>query len=264
VQQIAAMPAFVTGVGTRTGADAGGLLVFDLDGDTAIAWCRARGCDPSAAPTWQVHRSDTGDRLKVLWRVDRDLSPLLGGGSIRTKVTTAAAADTVRGKGEAVELFFGIGQVLLLGAHPDGGHYAWPDGCGPEALAEIPPDWWGLALAVAEGGVGPSAINRPTGASAAGAGRRDWHRLRRCPVCGRNTSIVCSQHRDGRTIRCYRGSTLAPPAGLNPGDVLPGGWAFARDQAVGWGDFAVFVQEQPQKRQVRSRRMGHAGRVTRG
>jgi hypothetical protein len=53
VQEIQAACKKVIAAGTRTGKDAHGLLVFDLDGETAVSWCLEHRCDPAATPTWQ-------------------------------------------------------------------------------------------------------------------------------------------------------------------------------------------------------------------
>jgi hypothetical protein len=58
----------ICGAGTRTGKAAGGLLVLDVDGSTALSWLLERGCDPLKAQTWQIHRNTDPERLKVAWR----------------------------------------------------------------------------------------------------------------------------------------------------------------------------------------------------
>lgn len=145
---ILALNGVVTCCGTRTGPDAGGLMVFDLDGQSAIDHCIANGCDPFATRTWHIVRDTDTTRLKVCFRVPRDLWPHLG--IIKRKHITRTADDV--SKGEQVELFFGKGQILVLGHHREsGGHYYWPEGHTPAELAEPPPAWWALALAVAAG-----------------------------------------------------------------------------------------------------------------
>ena len=37
-------------------------------------------------------------------------------------------------------------QIAILGKHPSGGSYLWPDGFGPERLAPPPDDWWDLTV----------------------------------------------------------------------------------------------------------------------
>lgn len=153
VPQILAMNGAVRSVGTRTGD---GRIAFDIDGGTALELCLARGCDPQQAHTWQVHRDTDPLRLKVLWMLTPDQQQQLGALVSKKLITRPPIRDDagrLLEKAEAVELFHHTGrQVILLGQHPtSGGHYFWPDGCGPEALAPIPMDWWALALECAGG-----------------------------------------------------------------------------------------------------------------
>jgi hypothetical protein len=148
VPQILAMNGVVRSVGTRTGD---GRIAFDIDGGTALELCLARGCDPQQAITWQVHRDTDPLRLKVLWLLTPQQQRQLGAMVSKKLITRPPIRDDngrVLEKAEAVELFHHTGrQVILLGQHPtSGGHYFWPDGLGPEALAPIPEEWWALAL----------------------------------------------------------------------------------------------------------------------
>lgn len=144
--QIATMAPRVSSVGCRTGPPAGGLLAIDVDGPTAVDFCRSRGCDPYNAPTWRVLRDTAPDRLKVLFRLPPDLWEHLPG---KRKRETLPADRQTGAKGEQIELFFGSGQVLVLGSHkPTGGHYYWPEGGTPAEIAEPSPEWWALALEV--------------------------------------------------------------------------------------------------------------------
>jgi hypothetical protein len=242
-QQIAALGDSITGCGTRTGRDAGGMLAFDLDGADAIAWATERDCDPAAAETWQIVRSSDPNRLKVLWIVPCELWHVLG--DIRTirplRPPVKDPSGRILRKGQGVELYFGRGQILLLGLHPDSGsQYEWKGA--PTDLADIPPEWWALALELADNAP-PLQEGQP---SRSATGSTDWRRLRRCPICGRNRDQVCQQHRDGQTIRCYHGDTFKPPAGLAVGQLIPGThWAFCRVQPVGWAEFSIFRRHQP-------------------
>ena len=146
---ILALNGKVLSCGTRTGPDAGGLLAFDLDGQSAIDFCLQHGCDPHAAQTWHILRSTAPDRLKVCWRIPEQLWDHLG--AIKRKHITKPPTDT--DKAEQVELFFGRGQIIVLGQHlHTGGVYYWPVGHTPADLAEPPPEWWALALQIAAGG----------------------------------------------------------------------------------------------------------------
>ncbi len=242
-QQIAALGQRITGCGTRSGRDAAGLVAFDLDGAAGVNFARERGCDPAAAETWQIIRASDPHRLKVLWRVPAELWNVLG--DLRTarelKPAVKDASGQVIAKGEGLELYFGKGQILLLGLHPEsGGQYGWRRS--PAELAEIPPDWWGLALEMADNA--PAEQRGQRSRSATGSG--DWRRLQRCPICGRGERPACQRHRDGDTIRCLHGNTYSPPANLQRGELIPGTpWAFCRVQAVGWAEFSIFRRHQP-------------------
>jgi hypothetical protein len=242
-QQIAALGERITGCGTRTGRDARGLLAFDLDGAAAVTFARERGCDPAAAETWQIVRTTDPARLKVLWRVPADLWPVLGDLRTERKLKPPVKDESGRviAKGEGIELYFGAGQILLLGLHPEsGGQYSWQRS--PAGLAEIPPDWWRLAVELADSA--PPEQRGQRSRSTTGSG--DWQRLQRCPICGRKDRPVCQRHRDGQTLRCFHGVSHSPPGGLRVGELIPGTpWAFCRVQAVGWADFSIFRRHQP-------------------
>ena len=249
VQEIQSACKKVIAAGTRTGKDAHGLLVFDLDGETAVGWCLEHRCDPAATPTWQIHRNTDESRLKVAFRLSDAQQQQLG--QIKTKVETKPpvkdAAGKVIAKGEAVELFHGTGQVILLGQHHKSeGLYFWPDSMGPEDLAPIPESWWQAALTIAGDTTTKAATTK-----ARSTGKGDWRSLDPCPICGRDTTGYCSQHKDGKTIRCFHGSTFAPPMGLKPGDEITDKqgtiWAFSKVQGTG-DEFSVFVAPDPDRR----------------
>lgn len=235
--QILAMGAMVKCVGTRTGPDADGLLVFDLDGDSAIAHAAAQGCTPEDAETWLIRRDTATDRLKVTFSVPIELWPLLG--HVHAVLRTLERTDDA--KGEQIEVFFGVGQVVVAGEHIDsGGHYVW-DG-EPAQIAEIPPEWWALALEVIEKGSTPPRKQATDGTDAG------WHTLTDCPICGRNTHQACRGTAEGNTVLCFHGGEFHPPKGLKPGDVITGRdrrrWAFC---GVGrhHGDFSTFRIDRP-------------------
>jgi hypothetical protein len=146
-EQIAAMSGVVSCCGTRCGPDAGGLLVFDLDGASAVERCRENGCDPATTTTWQVHRNTAPDRLKVAFRVPQQLWAQIPG---KKKLVTKAAA--AGGKTEQIELFWSAGQVIVLGHHREtSGFYFWPVGRTPQELSNIPAEWWALAQQIIAG-----------------------------------------------------------------------------------------------------------------
>jgi len=240
----------VIACGTRTGKDAHGLLVFDVDGGTALSWLLERGCAPSTTTTWQIHRNTDTERLKVAFRLSTEQQQQIG--KIHTKVETKPAVLDASGKviakGEAVELFHGSGQVIVLGEHWESkGIYFWPDNMGPEALAEIPPSWWQAVLEIT------SSKATSSKAKATSSNSKDWRPLNPCPICGRDSTGYCSEHRDGATIRCFHGSTFNPEH--NHGALKPGAeitdrqgtiWALAKTEAQANGDvFSVFVIPKP-------------------
>jgi hypothetical protein len=157
-------------------------------------------------------------------------------------------------KGEGIELYFGAGQILLLGLHPEsGGQYSWQRS--PAELAEIPPDWWRLAVELSDSA--PPEQRGQRSRSATGSG--DWQRLPRCPICGRTDRPVCQRHRDGLTLRCFHGANHSPPSGLRVGQLILGTpWAFCRVQSVGWAEFSIFRRHQPRAATL-ARRWAMAG-----
>ena len=241
----------VISVGTRTGADAHGLLVFDIDGKTALDWLAARGLDPAAVSTWQIHRDTDPKRLKVAFQLTDVQQQELGQIkiSVITKPPVKDAAGNVLEKGEAVEIFHqGGSQVIVLGQHyKSNGNYFWPPDMGPEALTGIPESWFQAALTIASTTTAPSPRSSRTKSSS-----RDWLLLNPCPICGRNTSDYCAQHKDGKTIRCFHGSTFAPPTGLKAGDLHTDRqgtiWAYSKTEPQSNGDvFSTFVEPDSEK-----------------
>ncbi len=259
VAEIAAMNGVVRSVGSRTGA---GLLCFDIDGSTALELALAEGCDPQQAQTWQVHRDTDPCRLKVLWRLSAEQQSELGA-ECTSKAHTQAPRQAGE-KGEALELFHHPGrQVLLLGQHvPSNGHYVWPDGMGPEALAPIPPLWWSLAKRIAAGELGQqqATTTRSKGTSSS----KEWRPADPCPICGRRSgkdrpSSYCGRHRDSGAIRCFHGSTFSPEL-AHPGrlrkdgdnkvtgsDGVVYGWCGAEAQSNGdvFSTFVVHQEREP-------------------
>ena len=53
-------------VGVRTGPQHGPLAIFDFDGGSALELGCSRGMEPWGWVTWQVHRAEAPDRLKLL------------------------------------------------------------------------------------------------------------------------------------------------------------------------------------------------------
>lgn len=271
VDQITAMNGVVRSVGTRTGA---GLLCFDLDGATSIELALAHGCDPQQAQTWQVHRDTDPHRLKVLWRLTPEQQAAIG--EVTKKAHTQhpprGRDGKPTGKGEAVEVFHHPGrQVLLIGHHvPSSGHYVWPDGMGPEALAPIPPAWWTLALAIARGELGlqPKRPANTIKATSKGSDGRQWRALTDCPICGRDKGY-CAESRTDGAIRCFHGSTFSPEIShgvLKVGQTITGrngtvyGFCGAEQQSNG-DVFSTFRVHQDRPPAERSRKAPEAAPV---
>jgi hypothetical protein len=255
VPEILAMNGKVRSVGTRTGD---GCLCFDIDGGTAIELALEHGCDPQQANTWQVHRTTDPLRLKVLFSLTPEQQEHLG--EVTSKAITRAAEKNDQGevirKAEALELFHHPGrQVILLGEHPiSSGHYVWPDGQGPEALAPIPDCWWQLALKVAAGelGIRPTAAARPSRKATSSTG---WQPINPCPICSRDTTSWCTRRSDNGSINCRHGSTFSPVAShgiLKPGQTITGTngvtYAFTGDSLQADGHtFSSFVVHKPRQ-----------------
>ena len=240
-------PDCVIATGTRTGPDAGGLLCFDIDGASALQRCIEHGCDPDETSTWQVDRTTDGNRRKVLFRATPEQQQQIG--NLHRLIST--------GNGEGLELFHGSGQVIILGQHRiSGGYYVWCENLGPEALAPLPECWWQLALHLAHSSGAGQQQNSRTRKGGGSGSNRSWQSLSDCPICGRNTTAFCAQHRDGNTIRCFHGSTFSPPQGLKRGALITArdgsSWAFSREQQQADGSiFSVFVKPKDRPKPAR-------------
>ena len=65
-------------------------------------------------------------------------------------------------------------QIAILGKHPSGGDYIWPDGFGPERLAPPPDDWWDLTVEFSK------KFDRKRLISFATTSSGDWVRISYC------------------------------------------------------------------------------------
>jgi hypothetical protein len=275
-EQIAAMNGIVRSVGTRTGPDADFVAFIDVDGTTAIEFCRKRECS-AAQCGWAIRRSTSKERLKVAIHIpeglrhflqNEDGSPI-GKVVLNTKPAVYDLDDDGNPKRDAqsrlitlepaeqIELFYGTGQCIVLGEHvKSGGHYTW-DGS-PAAVTDPSPQWWQLITDVLERHSSERRTTarspRPSAPGAviqSGPGQP-------CPICGRNTSGACTLYTDSdrRRINCFEGQSFQPPADLTPGkDILHGRdntlYAFTGhgfNPAV--GGFSTFVEHV--ERQVSS------------
>ena len=225
-------------VGARTGLLTGPLLCFDFDGATSLEL----GLDPGWVSSWQVHRITDANRLKLLFRPTLEqLSQLPGGAEFQGKTITAPKTDT--SKGEALEVFFDGGrQVIVLGEHPSsGGHYYWPKGLGPEALAAPPAHWWEHALKLAA-----NCQQRLSTGSKPCSRRHGTTRLDPCPICGRHGSLWCEQTREG-LILCMPGVSFNAEQRHGPltiGQVVDG-WALVKRSPIAEGDVLTFKVHRP-------------------
>ena len=137
--QLLALPQrFVHGVGVRMGPDSG-LIAVDLDGQSAIDAAIAAGCNPEQAATWIVRRTNTSDRLKVVWKLPAERWQQLKN-TAKRKTDAREQIDVMTGAN-------GGAQIIVLGKHKSGGFYCWE--AGPEAASMIPPAWWALVLGIA-------------------------------------------------------------------------------------------------------------------
>ena len=229
------------------------LVCIDVDGITAVERLLGLGLlAPELINTWRIDRDNAPHRFKLIWRPASEQLSLLPkriSGKDPTK-PPVKEGRTVLQKGEAVDRFaLHIGrQVVVIGSHYTGGHYCWPDGQGPEALAPLPSQWFDYIVEQERDYPKPAeGANRTVRTR-----RGDWRTLHRCPICGRDSNVVCQVHTDGDTIRCFKGSTFCPPD-LQSGE-RTGEWRYKRDQHVGWGDFAIFTRMHPT---ITARLRGH-------
>jgi hypothetical protein len=245
-EQIAAMNGVVRCVGMRTGADADGILGLDIDGRTAIDWCLAHDCDPELVESWLIRRNTAADRLKVTFYIPEELWPLLG--NVHCHKVTKEKSDTE--KGEQVEVFFGTGQIIVLGDHMDsGGQYTWD--ATPQEITEIPPEWWGLVMQIVEGD--PTARGEKRKPSDTTAG---WHTLSNCPICGRDKHQACRGNADRDAVLCFHGGNFHPPKGLAKGQTIKGRdgqrWAFC-GTGRHHGEFSTFRIDRPRRDEIQFR-----------
>ena len=139
-------------VGARTGMFAGPLMVFDFDGASAVEYGCEHGLEPWAAITWHVHRDNDPNRFKVLFQPTLDQIgriPPQPDGATEFQGKTNTADKTDSGKGEALEVFAGGRQAIVIGEHPSSGGNYIPVGLGPEELTAPPEAWLDHAIAAA-------------------------------------------------------------------------------------------------------------------
>lgn len=226
-EQISGMPRCVTAVGTRCGPDAGGLVVFDLDGEVALGMAAAAGCQPFTDSTWTIFRSTAPDRLKVIWEVPPEqwADPTL-------RTVTQKTAD-----GGECRVIWRTGQAIAAGWHKESGSYLEWSG-GPEAIAALPDAWMALWRSLKADGT--TTRKRPS--------RGEWRPAVPCPICGRRKDRDCQIHREGLAVLCHHGVSHAPPSGLRMGEVIAEQWAFCGERQNAIGRCSLFRQHQPRER----------------
>ena len=227
IDQILKFPA-TKAIGVRTGF--GRLLTIDLDGESSFYFLYDRNLIPQHCKTWQVHRSNDQWKIKLLFQLTPEqLEELHVKDFINQRATGAR---------EQVEVFFSSGrQVIVIGQHPSRGRYFWPRGFEPDDLSAPDADWWEFILEVSKG---QHSVKKDKPSC------NDWRRLQECPICGRNSRLICSIHKYQNTIRCYQGGEFSPPSGLQRGQVIKDIWAFSRESYVGGlGTFSIFVRHNP-------------------
>ncbi|KZR92361.1 hypothetical protein MITS9509_01348 [Synechococcus sp. MIT S9509] len=259
-------------VGTRTGPDADHLLILDIDGKSAVEKCLAAGCFPKNTG-WTIRRNTDQYRLKVAFHIPKDLRPLflkpdgtvIGKKVMRTKPPVyklTPAGELARDsrnrpitleKQEALELFYGSGQCIVLGEHvSSNGMYAW-DGS-PIAIDRPSAEWLELLIQIIAASGAEYERRHPAGSGLvqqSGPGNP-------CPICGRNTTGACTTYVDGdrKRINCYEGQTFSPPDNLTIGDTIT-----IDGQSYGFcghgfndtiGSFAKFAEHQEKRHDPKS------------
>lgn len=234
-KQISQMPAHVICVGTRTGPDAGNLLIIDIDGKSALEYCTKTGCNLDDSG-WVITRNTDVNRLKVAFQIkDKELSKTL---AEIGKLVLPTSADPK----EQLELFYGIGQCIVLGQHQEsGGHYSWRGS--PKDLTDLSSYWIGLVQNLISNKQAPSNKNSATGR---------WKDCIPCPICGR-TERDCKIVDDGSFIQCHKGSRWHPPCLAKGRTIVRGGvkWAYVGDGKNAIGPCANFKIDDERDTQLR-------------
>ena len=273
VEQILQLNGNVSAVGTRTGPDADHLLILDIDGRSAVDICKKFDCAPKDTG-WAIRRDTDPERLKVAFHIPEDLRPFLtrkDGSPLGKRVlqTKAAVYDVdefgepkrdeknrpiTLEKQEAVELFYGSGQCVVLGEHKQsGGQYFWNGD--PTKLDTPNVQWWGLINHIVDSHAVEDKERQPI----ENGTTEQSGPLTPCVICGRNTSTACTTFNDGtrQRINCYQGQTFSPPADLKVGvDLIERDGISYALAGYGFnpvlGGFATFVEhiEKPATNQL--------------
>lgn len=232
-EQIIQMPAHVICVGTRTGPDAGNLLIIDVDGKSAIEHCRKFGCLVNESG-WIIKRNTDASRLKIAFQVKgKELSKLLAAHGKLVLPTS----DSPK---EQLELFYGAGQCIVLGQHQEsGGYYSWIGS--PKSLTDLSSSWIGLIQNLIADKQARSKNNSATG---------HWEDCIPCPICGR-TESDCRILTDRSLIQCHKGSRWHPPCLLKGQLITVDGvdWAYVGDGENAIGPCSNFIVNQAKNKE---------------
>jgi len=186
-------------IGMRCGPDAGGILVVDYDGLSAIQFAAENfPSDPSEPDSWIIGRENNPNRYKEAFYVPQDRWDRCVGKTV---------LKTDEAKKEQLEFFFSSGQVIVAGQHvSSGGEYCWLNGS-PEEIRPIPDSIWEMYQeSIARG--------RPAGGKFVARRSREenncWRDNVPCEICGR-TDNDCRISNDGDAILCHKGNRWSPP-----------------------------------------------------
>ncbi len=229
-EQLRTMNGSLICVGTRCGPDAGNLLIIDVDGVTAEAFCKEQA-GGFAGIGWRINRTTDPHRFKLAFRIDDpELLTLLDGVG---KIVHTTSQEPK----EQVELFWSTGQCLILGEHREsGGQYQWQ---GSPLKVKAPPKKWRNLLS--------ELIQKHKQKSRNPAGTTgNWRDAIPCPICGR-TEPDCRITGDGTFVQCHKGERWHPPE-LQVGETIQRGndiWAYVGDGTNAIGECANFKLEKP-------------------
>lgn len=122
-------------IGMRCGPDAGGILVVDYDGLSAIQLAAEYfPSDPNDPGSWIIGRENNPNRYKEAFYVPQDRWDRCVGKTVW---------KTDEAKKEQLEFFFSSGQVIVAGQHvSSGGEYCWLNGS-PDEIRPVPDSIWG-------------------------------------------------------------------------------------------------------------------------
>ncbi len=213
-------------IGMRCGPDAGGLLVLDFDGASAMRIAVEEfGVNINVPITWTIGRNTNPNRFKAVYRIPQERWEGLPG---KTMLST--------GDGEQLEFFWSSGQVIVAGEHvKSGGEYRWPSGS-PDDIKPIPEVVWCMWQNVIQRN--PPACSRR---STDGRQINDWQDCIPCPICDRQEPD-CRISENRKAVLCHWGSRWSPPV-VAKGEKIerPGRtWQYVEDKTLANGKAALF------------------------